>query len=165
MRVLASRIKGKGEEEEVLSDFWDYTCDLAVKTAFWRSNTVQQLKERRALEEEEVVVVVDEEREEEEKNDQGNSERKKGIRARIKEEDFEDDGFEGWRQQILRKAVDAGHVKYKKFLVDEEREEEELPSLDNLLTWGAKASPTSRLSLIKNLYGLQAKILGELSDK
>jgi len=54
----------------------------------------------------------------EEKIDQENSETKKGIRDRIKEEDFEDDGFEEWRQQILRKAVDAGHVKYKKFLVD-----------------------------------------------
>ena len=54
----------------------------------------------------------------EEKMDRENSETKKGIRDRIKEEDFEDDGFEEWRQQILRKAVDAGHVKYKKFLVD-----------------------------------------------
>ena len=42
-RVLASRIKGKGEGEEVLTDFWDYTCDLTVKTAFWKSNVVQQL--------------------------------------------------------------------------------------------------------------------------
>jgi len=45
-----------------------------------------------------------------------NSESKKGIRERMKEEDFEDDGFEEWRQAILRKAVDAGLVKYKKFL-------------------------------------------------
>ena len=45
-----------------------------------------------------------------------NSETKKGIRERMKEEDFEDDGFEEWRQAILRKAVDAGLVKYKKFL-------------------------------------------------
>ena len=42
-QVLASRIKGKGEGEEVLTDFWDYTCDLTVKTAFWKSNVVQQL--------------------------------------------------------------------------------------------------------------------------
>ena len=46
------------------------------------------------------------------------SETKKGIRDRMKEEDFEEDGFEEWRQQILRKAVDAGLNKYKKFLVD-----------------------------------------------
>ena len=45
-----------------------------------------------------------------------NSESKKGIRERMKEEDFEDDGFEEWRQAIVRKAVDAGLVKYKKFL-------------------------------------------------
>ena len=38
-QVLASRIKGKGEGEEVLSDFWDYTCDLTVKTAFWTRDT------------------------------------------------------------------------------------------------------------------------------
>jgi len=42
-QVLASRIKGKGDGEEVLTDFWDYTCDLTVKTAFWKSNVVQQL--------------------------------------------------------------------------------------------------------------------------
>ena len=52
----------------------------------------------------------------EEEIDRENSETKKGIRDRMKEEDFEEDGFEGWRQQILKKAVDAGHVKYKKFL-------------------------------------------------
>ena len=54
----------------------------------------------------------------EEKIDRENAETKKGIRDRIKEEDFEDDGFEEWREQILRKAVDGGLVKYKKFLVD-----------------------------------------------
>lgn len=42
-QVLASRIKGRGEGEEILTDFWDYTCDLTVKTAFWKSNVVQQL--------------------------------------------------------------------------------------------------------------------------
>ena len=42
-RMLASRIKGKGDGEEVLTDFWDYACDLTVKTAFWKSNVVQQL--------------------------------------------------------------------------------------------------------------------------
>ena len=55
---------------------------------------------------------------EEEEIGRENSETKKGIRDRIKEEDFEEDGFEEWRQQILRKAVDGGLVKYKKFLVD-----------------------------------------------
>ena len=103
--VLASRIKGEGDGEVLLSDFWDYICDLAVKTAFWRSNIVRQAEEKRAKEEKEVVGV------------------------------------------------------------EKEREEEELPSLDHLLTWGASASPTSRLTLIKNLYVLQAMILGELSDK
>ena len=34
VQVLASRIKGMGDGEEVLIDFWDYTCDLTVKTAF-----------------------------------------------------------------------------------------------------------------------------------
>ena len=53
----------------------------------------------------------------EEKLDREHSETKKGIRDRMKEEDFEEDGFEEWRQQILRKAVDAGLNKYKKFLV------------------------------------------------
>jgi len=42
-QVLASRIRGKGEGEEVLTDFWDYTCDLTVKTAFWKNSIVQQL--------------------------------------------------------------------------------------------------------------------------
>ena len=41
--MLASRIKGKGSDEQVLSDFWDYTCDLVVKTAFWKSSIVQRL--------------------------------------------------------------------------------------------------------------------------
>ena len=41
--MLASRIKGKGSDEQVLSDFWDYACDLVVKTAFWKSSVVQQL--------------------------------------------------------------------------------------------------------------------------
>ena len=84
VQVLASRIKGKGGGEEVLSDFWDYTCDLTVKTAFLKSKVVQQ--------------------------------------------------------------------------------EEELPSLDHLLTWGSNASPTSRLKLIRNLSILQAKLL-ELLDE
>ena len=42
-QVLASRIMGKGDGEKVLTDFWDYTCDLTVKTAFWKSTVVQQL--------------------------------------------------------------------------------------------------------------------------
>jgi len=46
VQVLASRIKGKGSDEQVLSDFWDYTCDLVVKTAFWKSSIVQQLTQQ-----------------------------------------------------------------------------------------------------------------------
>ena len=44
--MLASRIKGKGSDEQVLSDFWDYICDLVVKTAFWKSSIVQQLTQQ-----------------------------------------------------------------------------------------------------------------------
>jgi hypothetical protein len=43
---------------------------------------------------------------------------KKGIRERIKEEDFEDDGFDEWRQDILRRAVAEGFTKYSKHLVN-----------------------------------------------
>ena len=43
VQVLASRIKEKGEGEEVLSEFWDYTCE--VKTAFLKSKVVQQEEE------------------------------------------------------------------------------------------------------------------------
>jgi len=40
---------------------------------------------------------------------------KKG-RGRIKEDDFEDDGYENWKEAMLRKAVDEGFIKYKKYL-------------------------------------------------
>ena len=40
VQVLASRLKGMGNGVEVLSDFWDYACDLTVKTAFWKSKVV-----------------------------------------------------------------------------------------------------------------------------
>ena len=40
---------------------------------------------------------------------------KKG-RGRIKEDDFEDDGYEDWKEAMLRKAVDEGFLKYKKYL-------------------------------------------------
>ena len=36
-------------------------------------------------------------------------------RGRIREEDFEDDGYDDWKEAILRKAVDDGYLKYKKF--------------------------------------------------
>ena len=45
VQVLASRIKGKGEGEKVLADFWDYTCDLTVKTAFWKSKVASDTSE------------------------------------------------------------------------------------------------------------------------
>ena len=45
LQVLASRIKGKGEGEKVLADFWDYTCDLTVKTAFWKSKVASDTSE------------------------------------------------------------------------------------------------------------------------
>merc|ERR1712240_501574 len=38
------------------------------------------------------------------------------VRGRIREEDFEDDGYEEWKEGILRKAVDEGYSKYKKYL-------------------------------------------------
>merc|ERR1711915_573062 len=44
-------------------------------------------------------------------------EEKTGVRDRIKEDVLDDDGFEEWRQAILRRAVDQGFVKYKKYLV------------------------------------------------
>ena len=44
-QVLASRIKGKGEGENVLADFWDSTCDLTVKTAFWKSKVASDTSE------------------------------------------------------------------------------------------------------------------------
>jgi len=40
---------------------------------------------------------------------------KKG-RGRIREEDFEDDGYDDWKEAMLRKAVDDGFLKYKKYL-------------------------------------------------
>ena len=40
----------------------------------------------------------------------------KKFRGRIKEEDFEDDGYEDWKEGMLRKAVDEGFSKYKKYL-------------------------------------------------
>ena len=48
--------------------------------------------------------------------DKENDETKKGVRQRIKEDDIEDDGFEDWRQDILRRAVEEGFTKYKKHL-------------------------------------------------
>ena len=37
-QVLASRMEGKGDGENLFADFWDYLCDLTVKTAFWKSS-------------------------------------------------------------------------------------------------------------------------------
>ena len=45
VQVLASKIKGMGDGEEVLIDFWDYTCDLTVKTAFWKSKAASDTSE------------------------------------------------------------------------------------------------------------------------
>jgi len=39
------------------------------------------------------------------------------ARDRLKEADWEDDGFHEWRQDILRRAVEQGATKYKKYLV------------------------------------------------
>jgi len=39
-----------------------------------------------------------------------------GARERMKEEDWEEDGFEDWRQAILGRAVAAGMDQYKEFL-------------------------------------------------
>jgi len=38
------------------------------------------------------------------------------FKGRIKEDDFEDDGYEDWKEAMLRKAVDEGYTKYKKYL-------------------------------------------------
>ena len=38
------------------------------------------------------------------------------VRSRVKEEDFEDDGYEDWKQMMLKKAVEDGYSKYRKYL-------------------------------------------------
>lgn len=40
----------------------------------------------------------------------------KRFKGRVKEDDFEDDGYEDWKEAMLRKAVDEGYTKYKKYL-------------------------------------------------
>merc|ERR1712098_789159 len=47
-------------------------------------------------------------------NDENGCNRK--VRGKIREEDFEDDGYEEWKEGLLRKAVDEGYFKYKKYL-------------------------------------------------
>ena len=37
-------------------------------------------------------------------------------REKIQEDDFEDDGFEDWKQTMFQKAVDNGFTQYKKYL-------------------------------------------------
>lgn len=37
-------------------------------------------------------------------------------REKIQEEDFEDDGFEEWKQTMFKKAIDNGFKEYKKYL-------------------------------------------------
>jgi len=37
-------------------------------------------------------------------------------REKIQEDDFEDDGFEDWKQAMFKKAVDNGFTEYKKYL-------------------------------------------------
>ena len=37
-------------------------------------------------------------------------------REKIQEDDFEDDGFDEWKQKMFRKAVDEGFSEYKKYL-------------------------------------------------
>ena len=37
-------------------------------------------------------------------------------REKIQEEDFEDDGFQEWKQTMFKKAVDQGFKEYKKYL-------------------------------------------------
>ena len=37
-------------------------------------------------------------------------------REKIQEEDFEDDGFEEWKQAMFRKVVDQGFTEYKQYL-------------------------------------------------
>lgn len=39
-----------------------------------------------------------------------------GVRVRAREEDWEEDGFEEWREGILRRAVAAGMEQYAQFL-------------------------------------------------
>jgi len=48
-----------------------------------------------------------------------NSETGAGVmtkREKIQEEDFEDDGFEEWKQTMFKKAVDNGFKEYRKYL-------------------------------------------------
>jgi len=37
-------------------------------------------------------------------------------REKIQEDDFEDDGYEEWKQDMIRKAVERGFTQYKKYL-------------------------------------------------
>lgn len=37
-------------------------------------------------------------------------------REKIQEDDFEDDGFDEWKQKMFRKAVEEGFSEYKKYL-------------------------------------------------
>ena len=57
------------------------------------------------------IMGVSEEGKENSENDGG-----KKVRGRIREEDFEDDGYEDWKEGMLRKAVEDGYLKYKKYL-------------------------------------------------
>ena len=38
------------------------------------------------------------------------------MRDRLKEEEVEDDGYEEWKEEILRRAVQEGFTEYKKYL-------------------------------------------------
>jgi len=37
-------------------------------------------------------------------------------REKIQEEDFEDDGYEEWKESMLKKAVKQGFTQYQKYL-------------------------------------------------
>ena len=57
-----------------------------------------------------------------------------------------------WKSNVVQQEKEKrAREEEEVVVVDEEREEKELPSLDHLLTWGAYASPSNRLKLIRNL--------------